>query len=120
MPAEPPQLYGDGRQRRGSQKRSIRFARHDTIAIVGAGYVGVPLAHVFAEAGTPSSCSTSRPTVSNSSTAARATSGDVPSEALKRHVDAGLVSATTDYDALRETDAILVRAADAAFSAARA
>ena len=36
---------------RGSLKRSIRFARMSTIAIVGAGYVGVPLAHVFAGAG---------------------------------------------------------------------
>jgi UDP-N-acetyl-D-glucosamine dehydrogenase len=34
--------------------------------------------------------------------------GDISSEQLKQHVDAGLISATTDYDALREADAILI------------
>ncbi len=34
--------------------------------------------------------------------------GDVPSEALKTLVDAGRVSATSDYDALQEVDAILI------------
>ncbi|TML62093.1 MAG: nucleotide sugar dehydrogenase, partial [Actinobacteria bacterium] len=34
--------------------------------------------------------------------------GDVPSEALKPLVDTGRVSATSDYDVLREVDAILI------------
>jgi UDP-N-acetyl-D-glucosamine dehydrogenase len=33
---------------------------------------------------------------------------DVPSEVLKRHVDAGLLEATTDYGRLREAEAILI------------
>jgi len=79
-----------------------------TIAIVGAGYVGVPLAHVFADAGQ----SVLLVDVV-SERVERLNRGDsyiedVPSEVLKRHVDAGLLTATTDYERLREADAILV------------
>ena len=79
-----------------------------TIAIVGAGYVGVPLAHVFADAGQ----SVLLVDVV-SERVERLNRGDsyiedVPSEVLKRHVDAGLLAATTDYGRLREAEAILV------------
>ena len=78
------------------------------IAIVGAGYVGVPLAQVFANAG--------RSVVLVDVQADRIAQlnrgesyiEDVPSEELKRLVDDGRVSATTDYDVLREVDAILI------------
>jgi UDP-N-acetyl-D-glucosamine dehydrogenase len=78
------------------------------VAIVGAGYVGVPLAQVFAEAG--------RSVVLVDVDAARVEQlsrgesyiEDVPSELLGRLVrDRGL-AATTDYDVLRDTDAILI------------
>jgi UDP-N-acetyl-D-glucosamine dehydrogenase len=77
------------------------------IAIVGAGYVGVPLAQTFAEAG--------RRVVLVDVSAERVEQlnrgesyiEDVPSEALKVLVGNGL-RATTDYDALREADAILI------------
>jgi UDP-N-acetyl-D-glucosamine dehydrogenase len=77
------------------------------VAIVGAGYVGVPLAQVFAEAG--------RSVLLVDVDAARVerlNAGDsyiedVPSEKLKRLVDNGL-RATTDYDELRDADAILI------------
>jgi UDP-N-acetyl-D-glucosamine dehydrogenase len=78
------------------------------IAIVGAGYVGVPLAHVFAEAGNTVVLVDVQADRVEQLNRGESYIGDVPSEALKRHVDAGLLSATTDYDALRETDAILV------------
>jgi UDP-N-acetyl-D-glucosamine dehydrogenase len=79
-----------------------------TIAIVGAGYVGVPLARVFADAG-----ETVVLVDVQADRVAQLNRGesyieDVPSEVLKAHVDAGLVSATTDYDELRGADAILV------------
>jgi UDP-N-acetyl-D-glucosamine dehydrogenase len=78
------------------------------LAIVGAGYVGVPLAQAFAEAGR----SVLLVDVDAERVAAlnRGESYivDVPSENLKALVDAGLVSATTDYDELREADAILI------------
>jgi len=78
------------------------------IAIVGAGYVGVPLAQVFANAG--------RSVVLVDVQADRIAQlnrgesyiEDVSSGELKRHVDDGRISATTDYDLLREVDAILI------------
>jgi UDP-N-acetyl-D-glucosamine dehydrogenase len=78
------------------------------IAIVGAGYVGVPLAQVFAEAGAG--------VVLLDVDAARVRAinrgesyiEDVPSDALARLVEAEKLAATTDYDAMRETDAVLV------------
>src|SRR5437868_4417943 len=77
------------------------------IAIVGAGYVGVPLAQVFVEAG--------RPVVLVDVVQARVDQllrgesyiEDVPSATLKELLTKGL-TATTGYDILRETDAILV------------
>jgi UDP-N-acetyl-D-glucosamine dehydrogenase len=78
------------------------------VAIVGAGYVGVPLAQVFAEAGVP--VVLVDVDADRIATLQRGESyiEDVSSEQLKPLVDAGKISATTDYDALRETDAILV------------
>jgi len=78
------------------------------VAIVGAGYVGVPLAQVFAEAGR-SVLLVER----DAERVAQLNRGesyieDVPSEALKRLVDGRLVRATTDYDELRDADAILI------------
>ena len=78
------------------------------IAVVGAGYVGVPLADVFAEAGK----SVVLVDV-DEGRVAQLNSGesyiqDVPSETLAGHVSAGRLSATTDYDVLRDADAILI------------
>ena len=78
------------------------------VAIIGAGYVGVPLAQVFAEAGR-SVLLVER----NAERVAQLNRGesyieDVPSDALKRLVDDGRLRATTDYDELREADAILI------------
>jgi UDP-N-acetyl-D-glucosamine dehydrogenase len=77
------------------------------VAIVGAGYVGVPLAQVFAEAG--------RSVVLvdvDADRVAQLNRGesyieDVPADVLKRLVENGL-AATTDYDELTEADAILI------------
>jgi UDP-N-acetyl-D-glucosamine dehydrogenase len=78
------------------------------LAIVGAGYVGVPLAQAFAEAG-----KTVLLVDVDSDRVAALNRGesyivDVPSEKLKELVDDGRVSATADYDELREVDAILI------------
>jgi len=78
------------------------------VAIVGAGYVGVPLAQVFADAG-----KTVVLVDVDAARVERLSRGesyieDVPSEVLKPLVESGLVSATTDYDELREADAILL------------
>ena len=70
------------------------------VAIVGAGYVGVPLAQVFAEAGR-SVLLVDR----DEDRVAQLNRGesyieDVPSEVLKRLVDDHGLRATTDYDEL--------------------
>jgi UDP-N-acetyl-D-glucosamine dehydrogenase len=78
------------------------------VAIVGAGYVGLPLAQVFAEAG--------KRVVLVDVDAARVERlnrgdsyvEDVPSETLKPLVADGRLTATTDYDELRDADAILI------------
>jgi UDP-N-acetyl-D-glucosamine dehydrogenase len=78
------------------------------VAIVGAGYVGLPLAHTFADAGK----SVLLVDVDGERVAqlnrGESYIEDVPSDVLKPLVESGLVAATTDYDELRETDAILV------------
>jgi UDP-N-acetyl-D-glucosamine dehydrogenase len=78
------------------------------IAIVGAGYVGVPLARVFADAGHSVVLVDVQPHRVEQLNRGESYIDDVPSEALKPHVEAGRLSATTDYDELREADAILV------------
>jgi UDP-N-acetyl-D-glucosamine dehydrogenase len=82
-------------------------SKHD-VAIVGAGYVGVPLAATFGEAG----CRVLLVDVVEDVVAAlnRGEShiSDVPSERLRPLVDDGLVRATTSYEDLRDADAILI------------
>jgi UDP-N-acetyl-D-glucosamine dehydrogenase len=79
-----------------------------TIAIVGAGYVGVPLAHVFAGAGHNVLLVDVQPGRVERLNRGESYIEDVSSEQLKQHVDAGLLTATTDYDELTDADAILV------------
>jgi len=78
------------------------------VAIVGAGYVGLPLARVFADAGKHVllvDVDADRVALVN---AGESYIGDVPTEVLRPLVESGLIAATTDYDEVRETDAILV------------
>jgi UDP-N-acetyl-D-glucosamine dehydrogenase len=78
------------------------------VAIVGAGYVGVPLAQVFAEAG--------RSVLLVDVDAGRVAAlnrgesyiEDVPSEKLRELVAEHGLRATTDYDELRDAAAILI------------
>ena len=78
------------------------------VAIVGAGYVGVPLAQVFAEAGK----SVVLLDVDEERVAmlSRGQSyiEDVPSERLQALVEERGLAATTDYDVLRDADAIVI------------
>ncbi len=78
------------------------------VAIVGAGYVGMPLARVFADAGKKVVLVDVSKDVVDGINRGESHIGDVPSEALKALVDAGRVSATSDYDAMRDVDAILI------------
>jgi UDP-N-acetyl-D-glucosamine dehydrogenase len=78
------------------------------IAIIGAGYVGVPLAQVFADAGRRVVLLDVQQHRVDQLNRGDSYIEDVPSEVLGKLVDAGLISATTDYDILREADAILI------------
>src|SRR5438094_7570218 len=77
------------------------------IAIVGAGYVGLPLAQVFAEAGRSVVLVDVSQERVDQILRGESYIEDVPSETLQHLVTNGL-SATTDYDVLREADAILI------------
>ncbi len=78
------------------------------LAIIGAGYVGLPLAQVFAEAGVGTvlvDVDVSRVERLNHG---ESYIEDVPSERLAPLVATGAVTATADYDAVRETDTVLI------------
>lgn len=78
------------------------------IAIVGAGYVGVPLAQVFAEAGHDVLLLDVDADRVEQLNRGESYIEDVPSETLGRLVRQHGLRATTDYDELRERDAILI------------
>jgi len=68
----------------------------------------MPLARVFAEAGKNVVLVDVNQAVVDGINRGESHIGDVASETLKALVDAGRVSATTDYDALKDVDAILI------------
>jgi UDP-N-acetyl-D-glucosamine dehydrogenase len=78
------------------------------VAIVGAGYVGVPLARTFADAGKRVLLVDVDEARVAQLNAGESYIEDVPRDVLKPLVEAGLVAATTDYDELRDVDSILV------------
>jgi UDP-N-acetyl-D-glucosamine dehydrogenase len=78
------------------------------VAIVGAGYVGMPLARAFAQGGKTVVLLDIDEEVVAGINRGESHIGDIPSEELKPMVDAGRVSATTDYDVLKDADAILI------------
>ena len=78
------------------------------VAVVGAGYVGVPLAQVFAESGRSVLLVEVLEDVVEALNRGESHIADVPSEILEPLVRAGLVTATTDYDLVRDADAVLI------------
>jgi UDP-N-acetyl-D-glucosamine dehydrogenase len=78
------------------------------VAIVGAGYVGVPLAQVFAASGKRVVLVDVDADRVDRLNRGESYIEDVSSAEVERLVDAGLLSATTDYDVLRDADAIVV------------
>jgi UDP-N-acetyl-D-glucosamine dehydrogenase len=78
------------------------------VAIVGAGYVGLPLALTFAQAGKSAVL-----VDVDAERVAQLNRGesyieDVASDSFRELVEQGLIAATTDYDELRDADAILI------------
>jgi UDP-N-acetyl-D-glucosamine dehydrogenase len=78
------------------------------VAVVGAGYVGVPLAQVFAEAGRSVLLVDVLDSVVEALNRGESHIEDVPSDVLAPLVQAGLVSATTNYEYVRDADAVLI------------
>jgi UDP-N-acetyl-D-glucosamine dehydrogenase len=78
------------------------------IAIIGAGYVGVPLAQVFADAGRRVVLVDVVQERVDQLNRGESYIEDVPSDVLSKLVDGGVLSATSDYDILRDVEAILI------------
>src|SRR5919109_941732 len=78
------------------------------VAIVGAGYVGLPLGQTFAEAGVPAVLVDIDESRVEAIRRGESYVEDVPSSALEPLVEAGALQATSDYAAAREAEAIMV------------
>jgi UDP-N-acetyl-D-glucosamine dehydrogenase len=78
------------------------------IAVIGAGYVGLPLACTFAEAGERAVVVDVAASVVETINRGGSHIGDVPSERLAPLVEAGAVRATTDYAEVADAEAIMI------------
>jgi UDP-N-acetyl-D-glucosamine dehydrogenase len=78
------------------------------VAIIGAGYVGVPLAQAFAEGGRAVTLVDINQNVVDGINRGETHIEDVPSAVLKKLLDTDLLAATTDYDVVKDADAILI------------
>ncbi len=92
--------------RNGSQL-ALRRVNPD-IAIIGAGYVGMPHAQTFADAGKRVVLVDIQQAVVDAINRGESHIGDVSSEDLKRLVDAGLVAATTDFAVVADCAAVVI------------
>jgi UDP-N-acetyl-D-glucosamine dehydrogenase len=77
------------------------------VAIVGAGYVGMPLAQAFAGAGKNVLLRDVEADVVDGINRGESHIGDVPSGELKKLVSAGRIRATLDMDAAADADAVV-------------
>ncbi len=86
-----------------------QFKDHSArVAILGLGYVGLPLAVVFAEAGFNVTGIDPDKRKVDSITRRESHIQDVPSAQVARLVEAGKLRATTDFAALKDADAVSV------------
>jgi UDP-N-acetyl-D-glucosamine dehydrogenase len=78
------------------------------VAIIGAGYVGLPLAQTFAEAGQRVLIVDVVSELVEAINAGTSHIEDVPSSELEPLVSTGKITATADYEQLKQADAILI------------
>jgi UDP-N-acetyl-D-glucosamine dehydrogenase len=78
------------------------------LAVIGAGYVGLPLAQTFAEAGCSVVLVDVVPGIVETLNRGESHIEDVASERLRPLVESGRLSATIDYEAVQDADAILI------------
>jgi UDP-N-acetyl-D-glucosamine dehydrogenase len=81
---------------------------HYDIAVIGAGYVGMPHAQTFAEGGKQVLLVDVVQDVVDAINRGESHIQDVPSQVLKPLVDAGAITATTEFAAFRGADAIVI------------
>ncbi len=82
--------------------------RTATVGVVGVGYVGLPLVVEFADAGFQVIALDLDERKVNALNDGRSYIADIPSEQIKRLVDAGRIRASTDYTDLKAADAISI------------
>lgn len=80
----------------------------ENVGIIGMGYVGLPLAVAFAEAGTSVICVDTDDGRIESVQAGKSFIEDVPTSSLGPLVASGRLKATTSYDELRDVDAVVI------------
>ncbi len=78
------------------------------VGVIGLGYVGLPLATEFASQGFNATGFEVDQSKADRINAGESYIGDVASQAIKDAVSAGRISATTDFDQLKECDAIII------------
>jgi UDP-N-acetyl-D-glucosamine dehydrogenase len=78
------------------------------VAVIGLGYVGLPLALVFADAGVSVAGIEADQSRCDEINAGRSYIKDVAGEDLERAVGQGLIQATPDYAAVSDCDAVLI------------
>ncbi len=82
--------------------------RSATVGIIGMGYVGLPLALLFAEKGFRTTGFDIDPAKTEALLAGRTYIRHIPESAIRTQVDGGRLLATTDFADLAEMDAIVV------------
>jgi len=88
-----------------AEKITTRTTR---IAVIGLGYVGLPLAAAFVKAGFRTIGLDVDQRKVDSIAAGKSYIPDVPDSDLAPHVQSGLLTATSDYEELTEVDAIFI------------
>jgi UDP-N-acetyl-D-glucosamine dehydrogenase len=78
------------------------------IAVIGAGYVGVPHAHTFAESGQRVVLIDVIPAIVDAINRGESHIQDVPSEQLAPFVESGAITATTDFAAAADSAAVVI------------
>ncbi len=82
--------------------------KHARIGVIGLGYVGLPLATEFASEGFNASGFEVDANKVAQINSGKSYIGDVTSDSIKTSVDAGRLKATTDFDHLKDCDAIII------------
>ena len=78
------------------------------VAVIGAGYVGLPLGQTFAEAGQKVVLVDVVDSIVDALNRGESHIGDVSAETPKPLVESGAITATTDYSVVRDSDAVLL------------